>query len=83
MAMNRTEGFYKTFIEVSYVSDQGDSHHLASFQIYAGKNMTDACVRRDEFREKGIVVLDKPIQDYLEAMRAKKYSLSLEVRVMA
>lgn len=83
MAMNRTEGYYKTFIEVSYTNNKGDVQHIASFQIHTGKNLDVAFVEKQKFMIEGESTLAPSVQAYLAALRSNDYELIITCHVMA
>lgn len=46
MSMNRTEGYIKAFVDVSYINNQGDKIHMMSFQLATGKMSDQAAYDR-------------------------------------
>ena len=83
MAMNRTEGYYKTFIEVSYLNNKGAVQHIASFQIYTDTDLNRCYDKKEEFVSEGETVLAPSVQAYLAALRSNEYQLIITCHVMA
>lgn len=83
MAMNRTEGYYKAFIEVSYINATGNQQHVASFQIATSTNMEHCTDKLKQYAEKGESALSMSIQAYLAGMRENDYELIITSHLMA
>ena len=81
--MNRTEGYYKTFIEVSYLNNKGEVQHIASFQICTDADLNRCYDKKEEFVNEGETVLATSVQAYLAALRSNDYQLIITCHVMA
>jgi hypothetical protein len=77
MPMITTPGEYKAYIDV-FVSDNGHLRHIASFQLGSDSSRVFAKSWLDRFAEHGEALLSKPIQAYLEALRAKGADLTIK-----
>lgn len=82
MAMNRTEGYYKAFIEVHYTNALGFKQHVASFQIATSTDMEHCSVAKKRFNEEGESSLAPSIQAYLASMRENEYDLIITSHLM-
>lgn len=84
MAMNRTEGYYKAYIDVSYINDAGIHQHIASFQIATSRDMDYCVVRKQQFELHGESVLAESVQVYLKHLRdVCAYELIITSHIMA
>lgn len=86
MAMNRTEGFIKAFVEVYYLNAQGIEQHLMSFQLATGKVSDDAeyarvCKVKDDCQANPDL-MQSYIKAAISAVEANDYHVSLKFGLM-
>lgn len=84
MAMNRTEGYYKAYIDVCYINDAGIQQHIASFQIATSREIEYCIVRKDRFESQGETSLAESVRAYINHLRdVCAYDLIITCHVMA
>lgn len=84
MAMNRTEGYYKAFIDVCYINDAGITQHIASFQIATSREIEYCVVRKERFDKEGEIALAESVRSYITHLRdVCAYDLVITSHLMA